>query len=104
MLDLLLPQRCVVCGLRGTQLCPTCLSRLPRIEPPLCERCGTPTAWPVRRCRECSGRRLGFATARAAVAYEGDVRRLVAGWKERGLRRLADAAAAVVAERLPAPR
>jgi len=57
----------------------------------------------VRRCRECAGRRLAFATARAAVAYDDAVRRLVAGWKERGLRRLSEQAAEVVAERVPRP-
>ena len=103
MLDLLLPQRCVVCGLRGTQLCATCLCHLPRIEPPLCERCGTPTAWPVRRCRECAGRRLAFASARAAVHYDDAVRAFVAGWKERALRRLVAAAAAVVIEVVQPP-
>jgi len=103
MLDLLLPQRCVVCGLRGKQLCATCLSHLPRIEPPLCERCGTPTAWPVRRCRECAGRRLAFASARAAVHYDDAVRAFVAGWKERALRRLVAAAAAVVIEVVQPP-
>ena len=103
MLDLLLPQRCLVCGVGGAQLCPACRARLPLLEPPLCERCGAPTAWPVRRCRECSGRRIAFATARAAVAYDDAVRQLVAGWKERGLRRLADTAAELVAERLPRP-
>jgi predicted amidophosphoribosyltransferase len=103
VLDLLLPQRCLVCGAGGAQLCAGCRGRLPRLEPPLCDRCGAPTAWPVARCRECAGRRLAFATARAAVAYDDGVRRLVAGWKERGLRRLADAAAEVVGERLPRP-
>ncbi len=34
------------------------------------------------------GRRLAFASARAAVAYEDGVRRLVAAWKEHGLRGL----------------
>src|SRR5947208_9850350 len=103
MLDLLLPQRCVVCGLGGTQFCSTCLTRLPRIEPPLCARCGAPTAWPVRRCRECAGRRLAFARARAAVAYDDAVRALVAGWKERGLRGLAGPAAQLVAEAVERP-
>ena len=73
------------------------------LEPPLCARCGAPTAWPVRRCRECAGRRLAFASARSAVAYDDAVRRLVAGWKERGLRRLGDDAAAIVAECLLRP-
>lgn len=103
MLDLLLPQRCVVCGTGGRQLCARCRAELPRIEPPLCARCGAPTAWPVARCRECAGRRLGFASARAAVGYDAAARRLVHAWKERGLRRLAAEAAQLVAERLPAP-
>lgn len=104
MLDLLLPQRCVVCGRGGgKQLCVGCRDELPWIEPPLCARCGAPTAWPVERCRECAGRRLAFASARAAVGYDEAARRLVHAWKERGLRRLATEAAQLVAERLPPP-
>lgn len=103
MLDLLLPQRCVVCGSGGRQLCAGCRDELPRLEPPLCARCGAPTAWPVERCRECAGRRLAFATARAAVGYDDAARRFVHAWKERGLRRLAAEAAQLVTERLPPP-
>ena len=103
MLDLLLPRRCLVCGRNGTQLCRACCAALPRLTPPLCGRCGAPTAWPVERCLECSGRRLAFASARAAAPYEDGVRRLVAAWKEHGLRGLCRTAAAVVAERLPPP-
>jgi len=103
MLGLLLPQRCLLCGEAGAQLCPSCRRALPALTPPLCARCGAPTTWPVARCRECGGRRLAFVTARAAVAYDDDVRRIVAGWKEHGLRRLAEAAASTIAERLPRP-
>jgi ComF family protein len=103
MLDLLLPRRCVVCDGDGPQLCPTCAERLPRLRPPLCARCGAPTAWPVSRCRECAGRRLAFAEARAAVAYDDSVRRLVAGWKEHGQRSLAPTAAAIVCEQVARP-
>ena len=103
VLELLLPQRCVVCGTRGVQLCETCLERLPRIVPPLCGRCGTPTAWPVSRCRECAGRRIAFTTARSAVQYDDAVRSLVAGWKERALRRLVQSAVALVLEVVPRP-
>ena len=73
------------------------------MPPPLCERCGAPTLWPVRRCRECAGRRLAFASARAAVHYDDAVRAFVVGWKERGLRRLAAAAVEVVIEVVPPP-
>src|SRR3954469_11050871 len=103
LLDLVLPRRCLVCGEPGVELCARGRRALPRLPPPLCDRCGAPTAWPVARCRECSGRRLAFASARAAVAYDDDVRRLVRAWKERGLRRLAAEAAEVLAGVLPPP-
>jgi len=103
VLDLLLPQRCLVCSRPGRQVCSGCTAKLRGISPPLCERCGAPTAWPVRRCAECAGRRLAFARARAAVEYDDPVRHVVAAWKERGLRRLAAWAAEVVAGALPRP-
>jgi ComF family protein len=103
LLDLLLPQRCAVCALPGRPLCRVCLARLPPIRPPLCARCGAPRAWPAKVCRECEGRRLGFATARAAVIYDDSVRSLVSAWKERGLRRVADLAATLVAEAVARP-
>ncbi|HEX6699751.1 MAG TPA: double zinc ribbon domain-containing protein [Gaiellaceae bacterium] len=104
LLELLLPQRCVGCDLPGEPICSHCLAGFHRLGAPLCERCGAPAAWPVRRCAECSGRRVAFASARAAVVYEGVVRAFVASWKERGLRRLAGVAADVVAEALEPPR
>ena len=100
ILDLLLPERCGGCGAGESLVCAACRSELRTLAPPLCARCGAPTAWPVERCAECAGRRVPFASARAAVAYEGRARDLVAGWKERGLRGLgldfADLVVAVV--------
>jgi predicted amidophosphoribosyltransferase len=102
-LDLILPRRCVSCRAVGTHLCTSCRGAMRRLGAPLCERCGAPTAWPVARCTECSGRRLAFVRARAAVAYDGVVRLVVAAWKERGLRGLASVAAAVVVEVVQRP-
>jgi ComF family protein len=59
--------------------------------------------WPVSRCAECAGRRLSFCSARAAVVYDDAVKRLVSGWKERGLRQLAAPIAEIVVERLSKP-
>jgi predicted amidophosphoribosyltransferase len=103
LLDLLLPTRCVVCRRGGSQLCTACTAGLPRLRDPRCERCGAPTAWPVRRCVECTGRRLAFRQARAAVAYDDAVRALVGAWKERGLRRLTFTLAELVVERVEPP-
>jgi predicted amidophosphoribosyltransferase len=57
----------------------------------------------VRRCAECSGRRLAFAHARSAIVYDERARILVREWKERGRRGLARHAAAIVAEVIPRP-
>jgi predicted amidophosphoribosyltransferase len=103
VLDLLFPQRCVVCRRPGAQLCADCRASLRRIPPPLCERCGAPTAWPVRRCGECAGRRLAFASARSAVIYDDAARSVIRAWKEHGLRMLAAAAAEVVVEVIGRP-
>jgi ComF family protein len=95
-LDFFLPRRCVVCGAGGELLCHGCGGALTRLGAPRCERCGAPTTWPVERCRECSGRRIAFAHARAAVEYDDAAKRLVGAWKERGLRSLAEVAAEIV--------
>ncbi len=99
LLDVLLPRRCGVCGRVGESVCATCLARFVRCAPPWCERCGAPGPWPVRRCAECSGRRLAFARARAAVVYDGEregIRRR--SWKERGRRDLTTVAAELVVD------
>ena len=103
LLDVVLPRRCAVCGRVGMSLCDACLSRLHRCAPPWCKRCGAPGPWPVRRCTECSGRRLAFASARGAIVYDGGARAFVASWKERGRRDLAVVAAKLVVAGLPRP-
>ncbi len=84
-------------------LCGACRESLRQPGPVICGRCGAPTLWPVERCRECAGRRLAFRRARAAVAYSGAARDLVAAWKEHGRRRAALLAAELLDERLEAP-
>ncbi|MGZ4291392.1 MAG: double zinc ribbon domain-containing protein [Gaiellaceae bacterium] len=103
LVDLLLPPRCVCCAASAAVLCAPCRRSLRRPGPPACARCGAPTLWPVERCRECSGRRLAFATAHAAVTYTGAARPLVAAWKEHGLRRAVTLAAELVAETVVPP-
>ncbi len=103
LLDILLPNRCAACGALGPAICPGCRDALIRLAPPLCDRCGSPGAWPVQRCAECSGRRIAFASARAAIVYDAPARRFVRAWKEHGQRRLARDAAAIIAETLSRP-
>ena len=53
-----------------------------------CHRCGAPAERSVDACRECRGRRLGFATARGLLMHEGSGRKLVHRFKDGGLPRL----------------
>ena len=56
LLSLVAPVRCVAWGIEAQGLCARCRARLRHLDGPLCDRCGRPTAWPVRRCSECAGR------------------------------------------------
>jgi predicted amidophosphoribosyltransferase len=103
LLEALLPERCAICSRPGPVLCVPCRSGLVRLLPPVCERCGAPGPWPVRRCAECSGRRLAFASARSAIVYDASARTLVRVWKEHARSRLAAEAATLVDEIVPRP-
>jgi predicted amidophosphoribosyltransferase len=103
LLELLFPERCAVCARPGAVLCGACRGALLRLRPPVCERCGSPGPWPVRRCAECSGRRLAFSRARSAIVYDERARAFVRAWKEHGRRRLDVHAAALVVEVVPRP-
>ena len=102
-LDLLLPERCAICNQPGTALCAGCRDGFTPLLPPVCERCGSPGAWPVRRCAECAGRRLGFVEARSAIVYDAHARVFVRRWKEGGRRGLAREAAELVVETVRKP-
>lgn len=103
VLDLVLPQRCAVCERLGPPLCAACRAQLVPVGATGCARCGAPGPWPVARCVECTGRRLAFASARAAVVYDARARAFVRAWKEHGRRDLAAVAADLVAAALPCP-
>ncbi len=88
VVDLFLPKRCVACGRAGRWLCEACAPALQPLPATVCRRCGAPLATSRSDCRECRGRDLAFATARAAYLYEGPARRLVTTCKFRSLRSL----------------
>lgn len=103
LLSLVLPLRCAGCDRPGAPLCGACTASFARLGPTGCERCGAPGPWPVRRCAECAGRRLGFVTARAAIAYDARARPVVSAWKERGRGDLGRPLAAIVTDVVPRP-
>ncbi|WP_207483595.1 ComF family protein [Arenibaculum pallidiluteum] len=88
VLDLLLPPRCLGCGVRvhaqGT-LCAACWAGLSFLAPPWCACCGLPfTVDPGSGdalCGACLAEPPAFARARAALAYDDASRGLVLGFK-----------------------
>jgi ComF family protein len=86
-LDLLLPPRCLGCGVpvdRNGLLCTECWSGLNFIAPPLCDCCGLPFAYAVAertRCAACLAVPPDFARARAVLVYDDASRRLILGFK-----------------------
>ena len=92
LLAVLLAPGCAVCGTpldaptRGP-VCAACWRAVPRITPPVCDRCGDPlpagptAAPPPVRCRRCRHPHALIAHRRAAGPYEGTLRRLVRAFK-----------------------
>lgn len=102
-LDLLLPPGCALCRSAHPLLCPACLAGLPLLTGGLCRRCGLPSGIDVDDCRDCRGRRLGFATARSALVFDGAGRDLVHAFKDGRLRGLAGPAGGLMALACPRP-
>jgi ComF family protein len=114
--SLLLPAACLGCGdylaaaARGAGCCAVCRSRLHRMAPPCCSRCGQPAdRWdaPGPGCGFCRDWPAGLAWAASAVWMDaGPARELVHGLKYGGWRVAAGAMADVlvreVGERLAA--
>jgi len=89
--DLIYPQRCVSCERRANDvLCFGCFEALPRIEKPVCHRCGAPTAFETYVCEECKSVDFGFASARAPLRYEGVGKKIVHALKYGGYTRVVD--------------
>jgi competence protein ComFC len=89
------PERCVGCERRSSDvLCRTCFEALPRVDRPVCERCGLPTAFATFVCEECKYVDFGFESARAALKYEGVGKEIVHALKYRGYKRVVEKLAA----------
>ena len=86
-LDLLLPPRCLSCGLiveRSGALCPGCWEQVAFIAPPYCAACGYPFEFEIGTdalCAACTRERPVFDRARAVMAYDQGSRRLLLSFK-----------------------
>lgn len=99
MLDLFYPPHCVGCGEMGEWFCEDCLSRVVRVRPPFCLRCGSGVEeLDGRLCRRCQSTPLQIDHIRSAVVSEGVLREALHAFKYRGVTALAVPLAGLMAE------
>jgi len=87
-LNLIFPQFCVGCGREGALFCGSCLKSLPRIEPPICPRCGRPQQEPTL-CNSCFQWQADIDGIRSPFRFEGTIREAVHRLKYGNLRVIA---------------
>ena len=92
LLDLIFPRTCAGCGREGGYLCDECEAAIPRLEPPQCSACSTPSRSPL--CAWCKAANQPFNGITAPYRWTGVVKELVYSLKYRNVRasapRLAD--------------
>jgi ComF family protein len=110
-LDLIFPAFCPACAAplgagRRDPLCGACWSAIPRLGPPLCDRCGIPfgVAAPGQAgvCLGCRVDPPPFDCARGAGTYAGPLRQALHAFKFRGQRALARPLAELMREQCDA--
>lgn len=80
LLDLLFPPRCVICRSTDAEcFCAACRSKIDRILPPLCDRCGRPLRASV--CPYCQKLPLQIDSIRATAFFEGNMRKAIHAFK-----------------------
>ena len=98
VLDFFFPRWCLGCRQEGAFLCPSCLTGLPHLLPPLCPRCGQPQALDI--CPFCREWRLSIDAIRSPYRFEGVVRQAVVLFKYHNLRALAPTLAGLLKDYL----
>lgn len=83
-LGLVFPLECQGCNTGGQLLCPSCVSKLPRLEPPFCLVCGEPGS--LARCDGCRFNQPEIDGIRAPYLMQGILRELIHRFKYRNLR------------------
>lgn len=86
-LNLLLPLRCVKCGIildNKNGLCPECWTLIPFITKPYCACCGLPFEFEIDEgalCGACHRRRPLYTTARSVFVYDSESKNLILKFK-----------------------
>jgi ComF family protein len=88
-LSVFFPQKCLGCGVEGELLCNSCQRTLPRINPPLCPKCGKPQPSGIL-CPACTNWKSDLDGIRSPFKFEGLIREAIHQFKYKNLRSLVE--------------
>jgi ComF family protein len=88
-LNLLFPCWCLGCGREGQLICPSCKRKLPRINSPICPRCGSPQSSGII-CPACYSHQHEIDGIRSPFRFEAVIRQAIHQFKYRNLRAIAE--------------
>jgi len=83
--EFLFPCVCIGCGKFGDFICVECSRKLPRLLPPVCQRCGKPEP-SAHLCTECWKKHKGIDGIRSVFIFEGLIRTAIYELKYYNLR------------------
>ncbi len=84
LLDLVLPEYCVVCKREGRYLCADCELDLPPLQRPYCVLCASPQV--PQLCESCRRIAPAFDSVRAPYEFHGSARNIIHDLKYRNVR------------------
>ena len=97
LLDTVLPERCVGCGICLTDercgrapVCIACAARLESVRAPRCEFCGASLISETGRCIGCRMRDHSFHSHRSLFVYDAAAASLIGAYKTKGVRTLCE--------------
>ena len=96
LLDMLLPEYCIVCKREGDYICKDCKGGLPPLQRPYCIVCASPRV--PQLCEQCRRSAPDFDSARAPYEFRGVARHIVHDLKYRHIRIAAPRIARLLAE------
>ena len=96
IIELFFPCYCVGCGTEGNFLCDKCRRQLPRLEPPICQRCGRPET-SGEFCPSCWGTKSAIDGIRSPFRYDGVIRSAILELKYHNLKAVSTCLAELLA-------
>lgn len=86
--DFFFPRQCIGCGKVGDFICDQCSKKLPRLLPPICQKCGKPES-SGNYCQACWKKQDGIDAIRSVFVFNGMIRTAIHELKYYNLRAIA---------------